>query len=85
MLAEKIDFGKYVTVESYGGIAFWVDDWAKEVKEEYFEFPKSKPKSVIVKSPEPFCKNSEKIKRIKIQERINGIFKNSGICACLES
>jgi len=38
MLAEKIDFGKYVTVESYGGIAFWVDDWAKEVKEEYVEY-----------------------------------------------
>ncbi len=38
MLAEKIDFGKYVTVEGYGGIAFWVDNWAKEVKEEYVEY-----------------------------------------------
>lgn len=38
MLASEVDFGMYVVANGYSGIAFWVDDWAKEVKEEMFSF-----------------------------------------------
>lgn len=38
MLAAEVDFGMYVAVENYNGVAFWVDDWAKEIKEEIFTF-----------------------------------------------
>jgi hypothetical protein len=30
-----VDFGQYVTARDYGGIAFWVDNWVKDIKEEY--------------------------------------------------
>lgn len=40
MIATEIDdyVGGYVSVAGYGGVAFWLDDWAKEVKEEMFSF-----------------------------------------------
>lgn len=35
MLAQDIKFGSYVAVDGYNGIAFWVDDWAKEIRDEF--------------------------------------------------
>jgi hypothetical protein len=37
MKVEEVDFGKYVTVKEYGGIAFWMDDWARSIEEKYVE------------------------------------------------
>lgn len=36
-----VDFGQYVTAKDYGGIAFWVDNWSKDIKEEYVEYIES--------------------------------------------
>lgn len=41
MKVEEVDFGQYVTTKDYVGIAFWVDDWAKDIKEEYVEYLES--------------------------------------------
>jgi hypothetical protein len=38
MITEEVDFGKYVTAEGYGGIAFWMDDWTKDIQEKYVEY-----------------------------------------------
>lgn len=40
MLASEIDdyVGGYIAVKGYSGVAFWLDDWAKEVKDEMFSF-----------------------------------------------
>lgn len=38
MVIEDVDFGKYVSVDGYKGVAFWVDDWAREVTEQYVEY-----------------------------------------------
>lgn len=38
MKVEEVDFGKYVTVESYSGIAFWIDNWVKSIEEQYVEY-----------------------------------------------
>ena len=38
MKVEEVDFGKYVAVESYSGIAFWMDDWVKSIEEQYVEY-----------------------------------------------
>lgn len=37
MVIEEVDFGQYVTTEQYKGIAFWVDDWAKDIVDKYFQ------------------------------------------------
>jgi hypothetical protein len=38
VVLEEVDFGQYVTTDDYKGIAFWVDNWAKDVKQEYVEY-----------------------------------------------
>ncbi len=41
MLLQEVDFGMYVSHESYRGIAFWVDDWARSLEEQYVEYIES--------------------------------------------
>ena len=38
MVLDQIDFGQYVSVADYKGVAFWVDNWAKEINEQYVEY-----------------------------------------------
>lgn len=38
MQTAEIDFGCYVSAEGYSGIAFWIDDWAKDIQERYAEY-----------------------------------------------
>lgn len=39
MILKEVDFGMYVSHESYRGVAFWVDDWSKKIVEKYVEYP----------------------------------------------